>query len=133
VFRRDDAVNGEWCERVSSSTVEDVALVRALATDGASVEMFDGTDLLTVQMFDGVGETWRGWGRSLSLAGEDRTTRQVVDAVLTAFTVVAPLWLLMMGIATPVTAMLFLVRLGTLVGTRRAYERQGTGCHPLST
>ena len=127
VFRRDDAVNGEWCERVSGSIVEDVALVRALATDGESVEMFDGTDLLTVQMFDGVGETWRGWGRSLSLAGEDRTTRQVVDAVLTALTVVAPLWLLMTGIATPVTAMLFVVRLGTLVGTRRAYERPGIG------
>ena len=51
----------------------------------------------------------------------------MVDAVLTALTVVAPLWLLMTGIATPVTAMLFVVRLGTLVGTRRAYERPGIG------
>ena len=127
VFRRTDAVSGEWCERVRGSIVEDVALVRALVTDGAPVEMFDGTDLLTVQMFDDVGDTWNGWGRSLSLNGEDRTTRQLVDVMLTALTVVAPLWLLVMGIATPVTGMLFLVRLGTLVGTRRVYERPGIG------
>ena len=127
VFRRDDAVNGKWCERVRGSTVEDVALVRALTSDGLSVEMFDGSELLTVQMFDGVGDTWRGWGRSLSLGGEDRITRQMGDAALTAMTMVAPLWLLVIGIPTPITAVLLLVRLGTLVGTRRAYDRPGIG------
>jgi dolichol-phosphate mannosyltransferase len=127
VFRRDDAVGGKWCERVRGSTVEDVALVRTLVADGASVEMFDGTELLTVQMFDGAGDTWRGWGRSLSLAGEDRTSRQVGDAAVTAITMVTPLWLMLLGIPTPVTAVLLLVRVGTLVGTRRAYERSGPG------
>ena len=127
VFRRDDAVNGGWCERVRGSTVEDVALARALVGEGSPVEMFDGTELLTVQMFDGVSDTVRGWGRSLSLSGVDRVSRQIGDALLTALTLVAPTWLLVFGAATPVTAVLLLVRIGTLVGTRRAYERATVG------
>lgn len=127
VFRRADAVNNGWCERVRGSIIEDIALVRMLVAEGKQVEMFDGTTLLTVQMFDGFADTWRGWGRSLSLTGVDSRRRQAGDAAITAISVVAPLWLVCGGVATPLTMLLFAVRLGTLVGARRAYERAGVG------
>ncbi len=127
VFRRADAISNSWCERVRGSIIEDVAMVRMVVADGKQVEMFDGTALLTVQMFDGFADTWRGWGRSLSLSGVDRPVRQAVDASITAVGVVAPLWLVFGGVATPLTALLLAVRLGTLVGARRAYERTGVG------
>ena len=127
VFRRADAVGNGWCERVRGSIIEDVALVRMLVAEGKQVEMFDGTTLLTVQMFDGFADTWRGWGRSLSLTGVDSRQRQVGDALMTAVSVVAPLWLVLGGVATPLTMLLFAVRLGTLIGARRAYERAGVG------
>jgi dolichol-phosphate mannosyltransferase len=127
VFRRADAVGNGWCERVRGSIIEDVALVRMLVAEGKQVEMFDGTTLLTVQMFDGFADTWRGWGRSLSLTGVDSRQRQVGDALMTAVSVAAPLWLVLGGVATPLTMLLFAVRLGTLIGARRAYERAGVG------
>ena len=127
VFRRADAIDNGWCERVRGSVIEDVALVRMLVAEGKQVEMFDGTTLLTVQMFDGFADTWRGWGRSLSLTGVDSHRRQAGDAAITAISVVAPLWLVFGGVATPLTMLLFAVRLGTLVGARRVYERAGVG------
>ncbi len=127
VFRRADAISNNWCERVRGSVIEDVALVRMLVAEGKQVEMFDGTTLLTVQMFDGFADTWRGWGRSLSLTGVDSHRRQAGDAAITAISVVAPLWLVFGGVATPLTMLLFAVRLGTLVGARRVYERAGVG------
>ena len=127
VFRRDDALQGGWCERVRGSTIEDVALVRCLVADGARVEMFDGSHLLAVEMFDGFVDTWRGWGRSIALGGVDQPTQQVLGLATTALTLVAPIWLFAFGVATPLTGVLLLVRLGTLFGARRAYETPGFG------
>jgi len=127
VFRRDDAVRGGWCNEVRGSTVEDVALVRALVRRGRPVEMFDGSSLLTVRMFESFGETWRGWGRSLALTGADSRLRQSVDLAITALAVVAPPILVVTGAATPVTVVLLAIRLGTLVGTSSAYRRRGPG------
>ena len=127
VFRRLDAVQGDWCRSVSGEIIEDVALVRRLARGGTHVEMFDGSRLLTVQMFDGFADTFRGWGRSLALSGVDTPLRQWWDAAVTALALVLPLWAIVFGLATPVSAMLLLARLGTLVGTVRAYERPRLG------
>lgn len=127
VFRRDSAVRGDWCASVSGEIIEDVALVRRLVREGEQVEMFDGSSLLTVHMFEGFGDTWRGWGRSLSLASVDGPLRLWSDAFITLIAAVSPLWLLAIGAATPLTVLLLLVRLGTLVGTARTYERRGPG------
>lgn len=127
VFRRVDAINGKWCHQVRNAIIEDVALVRWLVKQGRQVQMFDGTSLLTVHMFAGFVDTWRGWGRSLSLSGVDRVSRQISDALVTLLTLAAPIWLLLAGGATPLTALLLVIRLGTLVGARRAYERPGVG------
>lgn len=125
VFRRDDAARGEWCDAVRNSVVEDVALVRELVRRGQSAEMFDGTPLLTVQMFDSFTQTWRGWGRSLALTGSDTRPRQALDLATTALTLAAPPVLIAVGLATPATVALLLIRLGVLFGTSRNYERRG--------
>ena len=127
VFRRDDAVRGQWCNEVRDSTVEDVALVRALVRRGHSVEMFDGSSLLAVRMFEGVADTWRGWGRSIALSGSDSRARQAFDLATTLIAVAAPPLLVAIGAATPATMLLLLIRIGVLVGTARAYERRRLG------
>jgi hypothetical protein len=38
-----------------------------------------------------------------------------------AFAQVAPLWMLVLGVSTPVSIALLLIRVGTLFGMRRAY------------
>jgi dolichol-phosphate mannosyltransferase len=127
VLRRDEALRDDWCGRVSGEIIEDVALVRMLVRDGKRVSMFDGTNLLVVAMFDGFADTWRGWGRSLALGGVDRRPRQWWDALVTLVVLAAPVWLFAAGVATPLTAAAILLRLGTLVGAHRAYERPGVG------
>ena len=127
VFRREVAQREQWCAAVRGEIIEDVALVRHLVRAGKRVEMFDGSRLLTVQMFEGVTDTLRGWGRSLALAGVDRAARQWFDLATTALVLAAPVWLLLFGVATPATLVALAIRLGTLVGTRRAYERPGVG------
>ena len=59
---------GGW-RPVAHHTVEDVALVRAMATAGFAVAFLDAGDLLTVRMYESAPDAWRGWGRSLSLPG----------------------------------------------------------------
>ena len=127
VMRRDDALRDQWCERVRGEIIEDVALVRQLVRDGKPVAMFDGSDLLVVAMFDGFADTWRGWGRSLALGGVDHPSRQWWDILVTAVVLAAPVWLFAGGVATPLTAAALLLRLGTLLGTHRAYERPRLG------
>jgi dolichol-phosphate mannosyltransferase len=50
-----------------SSFCDDVTLARYAASQGAKVGFLDGAKLLQVRMYEGMGETWREWGRSLDL------------------------------------------------------------------
>ena len=76
---------------VAGAVVEDVALARAMAADGARVGFLDASDLLTVRMFESFGDTWRGWGRSLALPGVEPPRRQVVDLAVIVLAQVLPL------------------------------------------
>ena len=127
VLRREAAMRDHWCERVRGEIIEDVALVRMLVRDGKRVSMFDGSNLLVVAMFGGFADTWRGWGRSLALGGVDSALRQWWDALITLVVLAAPVWLFVAGAATPLTAAAMLLRLGTLLGAHRAYERPRVG------
>ena len=145
VFRRHDALRGDWFTAVRSSTIEDVALARWLVARGKQVEMFDGRDLLVVEMFDSFSDTWRGWGRSLALSTVESRWRQFSGVLVTALTLVAPSLLVVAALfsrpeaAAPtsmtaasavlsgMTMVLVAIRIGTLIGTRRAYERGGLG------
>ncbi len=108
---------------VAAAVVEDIALARAMAADGARVGFLDATDLLAIRMFESFGDTWRGWGRSLALPGIDRRSRQLADLVVVAIAQALPIPRLLTRHGDAIDLVLVIARLGTLVGTRRAYDR----------
>ena len=110
---------------VGHHTVEDVALVRTMATAGFAVGFLDAADLLTVRMYETAGEAWRGWGRSLSLPGVDPLGRRLVGLAVVTATQALPLVRLVARRADPLDVLLLVVRLGTLAGTAPAYRRRG--------
>ncbi len=110
---------------VGHHTVEDIALVRAMATAGFAVDFLDASALLTVRMYERAGAAWRGWGRSLALPGVDGTARQLGELAVVVAAQALPLWRLLAGRADAIDAALVLARLGTLAGTAGAYDRRG--------
>jgi dolichol-phosphate mannosyltransferase len=108
---------------VSGEVVEDIALARHLATDGWMVGFLDASELLDVRMFESFSDVWTGWGRSLSLPGVDSRNRQLFDLAVVVLTQVLPLPRLLTRRGDMVDVALAALRLGTLVGTRRAYTR----------
>jgi dolichol-phosphate mannosyltransferase len=54
-------------ESARLSFCDDVTLARYAAQSGAKVGFWDGARLLKVRMYEGLGETWKEWGRSLDL------------------------------------------------------------------
>jgi len=120
-FLRRDAIDHDVLTRVRGETIEDVALVRLVASMGWRVAMLDGSKLLTVRMFESFTDTWNGWGRSLSLASVDNVRRVFGHSIVLMLAQVAPLWMLVLGLSTPVSIALLLIRIGTLFGMRRAY------------
>ena len=108
---------------VRGEVVEDVALARHLARSGWRVGFLDAADLLSVRMFESVGDTWRGWGRSLALPGVETRPRQLLDLAVIVLAQALPLPRLLAGRGDALDAALLAVRLGTLNGTRSAYER----------
>jgi dolichol-phosphate mannosyltransferase len=108
---------------VRGEVVEDLALARHLAHSGHRVAFLDASELLSVRMFESLGDTWRGWGRSLALPGIEPPRRQIVDLAVVVLAQVLPIPRLIMRRGDVVDLVLAAVRLGTLVGTRRAYER----------
>lgn len=109
---------------VGGALVEDVALARHLADRGRRVAMLDGSSLLTVRMFESLADTWTGWGRSVALPGVEPLPRQLRQVAELAVTQAGPLLRLAVRRGDPLDVMLIACRLGTLVGTRRAYTRR---------
>ena len=74
-------------------------------------------------MFESLGDTWNGWGRSLALPGVEPRRRQLVDLAVVVLAQVLPLPRLLGRRGDPVDVVLAIARVGTLAGTRWAYER----------
>ncbi len=110
-------------ELVRNEVVEDLALARRLATDGRRVGFLDASELLTVRMFESFSDVWNGWGRSLALPGVEPRPRQLFDLAIVVLAQVLPIPRLLLGRGDTVDVVLALARIGTLAGTRRAYER----------
>jgi dolichol-phosphate mannosyltransferase len=123
VVRREPFLAAGGMALVSREVVEDIALARRLATDGWSVGFLDASDLLTVRMFESVGDAWSGWGRSLALPGVETRPRQVFDVAVVLFAQALPLPRLLLGRGDLLDVGLLAIRLGTLAGTRTAYDR----------
>lgn len=122
-FRRRPFSGQGGMSGVRAEVVEDVALVRRLAGRGWSVAFLDAPDLLRVRMFESLRDTWTGWGRSLALPGVEPEHRQMIDLVVVALAQAAPIPRLLLGRGDVLDVVLVAVRLGTLVGTRTAYDR----------
>jgi len=122
-LRRVPFLAGGGMALVAGEVVEDVALARRLATAGWSVAFLDASDLLTVRMFESLGDAWSGWGRSLALPGAERPSRQTFDLVVVLLAQALPVPRLLAGRGDAIDVILLLARLGTLAGTRTAYER----------
>jgi dolichol-phosphate mannosyltransferase len=123
--RREVLVAAGGFGAVAHHTVEDVALVRTMATAGFAVATLDAADLLTVRMYESAPDAWLGWGRSLPLPGVDGRSRRVTALVALALAQAAPLWRAVTRRADLLDAVLLAVRAGTLVGTAGAYTRRG--------
>lgn len=108
---------------VSNHVVEDIALARHLASSGWSVGFLDASELLTVRMFESLSDTWSGWGRSLALPGVDGRARQLIDLVVVLLAQALPLPRVIAGRGDLIDAVLLATRIGTLMGTRTAYDR----------
>jgi dolichol-phosphate mannosyltransferase len=110
-------------ESVRKDVVEDLALARRLAADGHRVGFLDANELLSVRMFESLGDAWNGWGRSLALPGVEPRRRQLFDLAVVVLAQVLPIPRLLLRRGDVIDVVLALTRLGTLAGTRRAYER----------
>lgn len=91
-----DKISGYSCAQ--RSFCDDVTLVRASVAAGARVAFRDGKHLVQVRMYEGLGETWQEWGRSLDL--KDATPRGQLWGDLWFLTAVQglPLIMTLMGL-----------------------------------
>ena len=110
---------------VAGQVVEDVALARSLASSGRKVAMYTGPDLLVTRMFEDLGDTWRGWGRSLALPGVEPRARQLGELAMLTATLVLPPVRLLARRGDVVDLVALAMRLGTMGGTRRSYRQVG--------
>lgn len=122
-FERRRFLDAGGLTTVRNEVVEDIALARARAREGQRVGFLDANEVLTVRMFESFGDVWTGWGRSLALPGVEPRNRQLVDLAVVTLAQVLPLPRLLLRRGDVVDVMLLAVRIGTLVGTRRAYAR----------
>jgi dolichol-phosphate mannosyltransferase len=122
-LRRTEFLDAGGMSLVAGEVVEDIALARQLAADGWRVGFLDAADLLTVRMFESLGDTWAGWGRSLALPGVETRPQQHFDQAVVLFAQALPLPRILFGRGDIIDVVLLANRLGTLVGTRTAYDR----------
>lgn len=122
-FARIPFIASGGMELVRGDVVEDLALARRLATDGQRVRFLDASELLGVRMFESLSDVWNGWGRSLALPGVEPRRRQLTDLAIVVLAQVLPIPRLLLRRGDVIDVVLAATRLGTLVGTRRAYER----------
>jgi dolichol-phosphate mannosyltransferase len=115
-----------------TSRCDDVTIARRLVEAHATVGFFEGSQLASVAMYASARECWQNWPRSLPM--RDAST-QPLDLALAlaevALVQALPLALCAALLATGrqssllfrVNAILAVVRLATLAGTRRAYAK----------
>ena len=124
-FSRQRFLDAGGMSLVSGQVVEDIALARRLAGDGGRVGFLDGSEMLSVRMFESFGDVWNGWGRSLALPGVEPRPRQLADLAVVLLAQALPVMRLLAGRADLLDAVLLLARVGTLRGTRAAYDQGG--------
>jgi dolichol-phosphate mannosyltransferase len=120
------------------SFCDDVTLARAAAQRGYRVGFLDGANLIRVRMYEGIGETWREWGRSLDLKDATIPARLWAEVIflvlvqglpLLALGFLLILWgagsdFLTLKLAIAVNGLLLLMRWGMLLAIYPSYDRE---------
>jgi dolichol-phosphate mannosyltransferase len=133
VARRDVLIATNAFAQARASVCEDVTAARILARAGHRVGFYEAGDLVTVRMHTSWRETWTNWPRSLSLRDGLALRENVFGLAEVVFVQALPLVMLALltlighhtlqrRIAFDVNLALFIMRLGVMVGTRRAYR-----------
>ncbi|CAN5660534.1 glycosyltransferase family 2 protein [soil metagenome] len=120
----------------ASSFCDDVTLARVAAAAGFKVGFLDGAQVISVRMYEGVRETWEGWGRSRDLKDATTPAQLWGDLALLVSTQALPLlvllcspWLLaaqrslVSEMAVGLNVFLLLVRWGMQVAIASSYDR----------
>ena len=121
-FRRQALLDAGGYRAIAGQLTDDIALARHLAARGWHTALLDGTSALRVRMHDDAVDAWRHWGRSLPMPDVTATGPQLLDLATLLVAQALPLPRLLVGRGDALDAALLAVRLGTLAGTRRAYE-----------
>jgi dolichol-phosphate mannosyltransferase len=113
------------------SLCEDITIVRRLAECGEAVGFYESDNLIDVQMYADWRETWANWPRSLPMRDQYFGWHEAwgLAAVLLFQALPMPLLILAIILAAPLwfillTGLLFMIRLGVLSGTARAYPNR---------
>ncbi len=117
---------------VAEANAEDVALARRVVQSGQLFGFFEADGAVTVKMYRDGREVWNGWPRSLALADGQSQARTVWQLLSLLFAQALPIPLSLLGLArrdlprrlVGINLLLLAVRVGVLVGTRRAYPRR---------
>ena len=125
VFDRAAVLAAGGFEPVAGSLVEDVALARHLASQGAQVAFLDATSVLTVEGYGGGAATLRGWGRSLALADVTSAPWLIADVAVVWSTMVLPLPRLLAGRGDAVDLAALGLRAGVVAATAPAFRPRG--------
>ena len=72
-----------WCD--------DVTLARHMARNGARVGFLDGSMIISVRAYSGIGQMWREWGRSIDLKDGTTPFTQFLDVCFVLLTQFVPL------------------------------------------
>jgi dolichol-phosphate mannosyltransferase len=131
--RRDILIATNAFAHARTSVCEDVTVARILARAGHRVGFYEAGELAVVRMHDTWRQTWANWPRSLTLRDGMAPRENVVGLAEIVFVQALPLVLLCLlvlgGHHTPLRAaaidvnlILLLMRVGVLLGTRRAYR-----------
>jgi dolichol-phosphate mannosyltransferase len=125
VARREALLRAGGWARVGSYMTEDVALARALVSDGWRFRLADGADVLEVRMYESARETWHGWGRSIIDPQVNTRAGLVADLAILWLTMALPLPRLLVGRGDALDVLLVAQRLALTAAFTRAYRPRG--------
>ncbi len=79
-----------WCD--------DVTLARHIARNGARVGFLDGSQIIGVRAYSGIGQMWREWGRSIDLKDGATPLMQFADVCFVLLAQFVPLPAVLLGL-----------------------------------
>jgi dolichol-phosphate mannosyltransferase len=125
LVRRETLLDAGGWASVRRHLTEDVALARHLVAQDRRIAFVDASELLEVEVYEGVRETWVGWGRSIAMADVTAPAVRALDAATVWLCQALPLVRVAARRAAPLDWLLLAVRLALQAGLARSYRPRG--------